>query len=64
MIVKGANFHPKNHNSYGIFTKIINIVLLSNIRKVTTEAGVASIKGAHDARLEYGEPVEEGGGDE
>ena len=47
-----------------IFPKIINIVLLSNIRKVTTEAGVASIKGAHDARLEYGEPVEEGGRDE
>ena len=40
------------------------ILLLSNIGKVTHKAAVTSIEGAHDASLEYGEPVEEGGGHE
>ena len=34
-----------------------------NIGEVTHKTAVASIEGAHDASLEYGEPVEEGGGD-
>ena len=41
-----------------------SILLISNISKVTYKAAVTSIEGAHDASLEYGEPVEEGGRDE
>ena len=39
-------------------------IKLLNISEVTHKAAVAGIEGAHDACLEYGEPVEEGGRDE